>query len=534
MFRNLLKSLGVWTTVLKWREPLFYRVRLKGDLAARLLVAFGTGAVATAILLFLFAINVRPPNALFALIGMLLIGGITLMILLRGRSTAIGVVRFCEEGIVRKRMYAGMSAQWAEETSWPFASIQSATLIPSAAIGQSFSVLLLTDSSGLDILGIPATVDPVHLGRLLGAHGVVLHSGSVVPELFRRPLPLVPAILAGAFGLMLAACGFGFFVLRAPRNQDDLADARKSFRDQFPGPAERPGRAGTRRDDNRLPAANAQPANGQPANGQPANGQPANAQPANGQPANAPSAIPPGAPQQSAPPGARPSAFPPGAAMPNGAPFFGPNRFPSPGFGNTPPTSPEFSATAPTPSPGVTVPGGVVPGPSTLTPGIGSTPPAAPTSNSNVPRQPVHPSKVDPVGGAGGFPYEIVDPEGRSVIGFSWHAGSWAGKPALAQLSPLYDRHVPSGIPGFVVAREGYVVGGIQVDAPDLVQAIRIVFVAVSDSGELNKTDFYTSDWLGERSEQRPRTVGNGTRRILGIHGRRGAVINTLGVIIDE
>jgi hypothetical protein len=72
------------------------------------------------------------------------------------------------------------------------------------------------------------------------------------------------------------------------------------------------------------------------------------------------------------------------------------------------------------------------------------------------------------------------------------------------------------------------------VHADDLVRAVRVVFVRQQSDGSLDKTDFYLSDWIGEPADTARRTLGNGTTPVLGVCGRRGALIDAIGLVLAE
>ena len=85
-----------------------------------------------------------------------------------------------------------------------------------------------------------------------------------------------------------------------------------------------------------------------------------------------------------------------------------------------------------------------------------------------------------------------------------------------------------------VVGREGYVVGGVQVVAGDLVNAVRVNFVREESDGSLNKGDHYLSDWIGDPEDKTPKILGDGQRRVIGVCGRNGAVKNALALVLDK
>jgi hypothetical protein len=135
------------------------------------------------------------------------------------------------------------------------------------------------------------------------------------------------------------------------------------------------------------------------------------------------------------------------------------------------------------------------------------------------------------VGGKGGFVFRSASPGGQPVVGFRVATGQWAGKKALASLDPLFDRTAPLGSWG-VVAKEGYVVGGLEIDAADLVYAVKVVFVRHQADGSLDTADTYTSDWLGTPSGNAPKKLTSSNQPIIGIHGRKGAVMDAVGLVV--
>src|SRR4029078_13147584 len=96
--------------------------------------------------------------------------------------------------------------------------------------------------------------------------------------------------------------------------------------------------------------------------------------------------------------------------------------------------------------------------------------------------------------------YELwpCDREKDLVTCFRSRMGRWGNQAAVAELAPLYDRQQFAGVKQRAVAREGYVVGGVQGVSGDLVNAVRIIFVREQTDGALDKSDNYLSDWIGE------------------------------------
>jgi hypothetical protein len=134
-------------------------------------------------------------------------------------------------------------------------------------------------------------------------------------------------------------------------------------------------------------------------------------------------------------------------------------------------------------------------------------------------------------GGKGGVPFRTGDASGRIVLGFRYAVGSWAGQPALRTLEPLYDR-AATARDGEVIAREGYAVGGVNVATGAFVEGVQIIFMRVKPDGTLDPADTYTSDWLGEQSREAATALDGGGALVLGIHGRRAAVVDAVGLVL--
>jgi hypothetical protein len=129
-------------------------------------------------------------------------------------------------------------------------------------------------------------------------------------------------------------------------------------------------------------------------------------------------------------------------------------------------------------------------------------------------------------------PFENGIREGETVVGFRYLLGRWGTKQALSRFDPLTSRD-GGAARNTVVAKEGYAVGWIQVVASELVEAVRIVFVRQKDDG-LDKSDFYYSDWIGTPGSVEPRTLGDGATPVVGVCGRRGAVLDALGLLLRK
>ena len=137
-------------------------------------------------------------------------------------------------------------------------------------------------------------------------------------------------------------------------------------------------------------------------------------------------------------------------------------------------------------------------------------------------------------GGTGGQPFRAASPDGQPVIGFRHTLGSWAGQQAIGKLEPLFTRQSSPGTGEALLARDGYAVGAIEVDAGQFVHAVRVVFMRITPEGRLDPDDTYTSDWLGHPAGNTPKTLGGTGEKVIGVRGRGAAVLDAVGLVFEE
>lgn len=470
--RDLMQGLGFWTDVFKWSEPSIVRVRLRGDWWLRLAIAIGAGGAGTCLLLVLFAINQRPPHPVFSLIGGAIAFVIAAGFLFHGASSASGRVRVCQEGIQRKRQYVGFGAQMFEEANWPYESIQQCVIVPGQAIGKSFSVLMIGGGGEWELVGVPRKIDLQQLAGFLSSRQIAVSSANFVPAEFTRPINLPVSLAAAAIGLFMLVGGLGFYLVRTfDPNAANVAQAPQRPQN-FP-----------------------QPDIVAPVDGPPP-------PPVINQQAPLPNQA------AAAPPANPPAAFPtlPERPQPNVA-----------GFGN-PAVPPAAPATENQPAENFAkLPNR--PAPAFRPANIGSD---------------VKGRDTEVTGGAGGSPFRMGSKGGEPLIGLAWSPGSWAGQKLIGRLEPMISSDVPRGFQSSVVARDGYAVGGISVEGDDFVRAIQVVFYRVSDDGKLDPADSYTSEWIGHPAGKPVKAIDGRGAKVIGIQGRRAAILDAVGLVLAE
>jgi len=136
------------------------------------------------------------------------------------------------------------------------------------------------------------------------------------------------------------------------------------------------------------------------------------------------------------------------------------------------------------------------------------------------------------VGGSGGAPFHRASPDLRPMLGVRFALGSWARQPALQLFEPLFDRRTAPGPGQSIMARDGYAVGALRIHAGTLVHAVQVVFMRQQQDGRLDPDDAYDSPWVGTPSHGEAITVGGQGVPVIGVHGRRAAVIDALGLVL--
>jgi hypothetical protein len=148
------------------------------------------------------------------------------------------------------------------------------------------------------------------------------------------------------------------------------------------------------------------------------------------------------------------------------------------------------------------------------------------------------------VGGKGGEPFEAKGQRGAFLIGF---AVKMRGT-EIAFLQPIYGtatgRKVAASGIGWpkdtqahpkLEAKIGYAIGGLKVWCnPDggfqLVIGIRILFMR-RRGPVLDPKDSYWSEWIGASGKGQEVMLGGDGKPVIGIHGRAGGAIDSLGII---
>lgn len=223
---------------------------------------------------------------------------------------------------------------------------------------------------------------------------------------------------------------------------------------------------------------------------------------------------------------------------------------PSAAQGNPPPTAPATSGGGPI----VPVPTSAPVPPPIV---IGSNPATPPVPPAEMPRKSGGPTNLPPViplppnvgpqtarigkstavelpavGGTRGQTFR-QERAGKPVLGFIHRSGPVGGRTAVLGLTALFSENDATFGQQRTFAKPGYVVGGLNVEADQLVTAVQVVFVRLKTDGTLDGTDSYTSDWIGQPSGRPPTALDGQGKKVLGLHGRRGHTMDAIGLLVE-
>lgn len=138
------------------------------------------------------------------------------------------------------------------------------------------------------------------------------------------------------------------------------------------------------------------------------------------------------------------------------------------------------------------------------------------------------------VGGNGGGRGERIVDETSLVYGIECKFSEWMGQQCVNRIAPLFSRDQERNLPVGAVAKEGYAVGAVKVYGGEFVNALQLVFMRVKDNGQLDPSDSYTSAVLGGRMRVKPRTLTGNGAPIIGIHVRRGLIVDALALVVNR
>lgn len=154
---------------------------------------------------------------------------------------------------------------------------------------------------------------------------------------------------------------------------------------------------------------------------------------------------------------------------------------------------------------------------------------------NDVSQLPAGATKTDMIGHSSGSLFTQVDPQQRALLGFRYINSKFGGQDCIRKLTALYAKSSDKleNNEKIIMAKDGYVVGGVIVNGKEIAYNVRVIFVRMKD-GQIDSKDTYMSPWLnGNTSGPETQLAGKG-EKIIGIYGRIGLNCHGMGLVIAE
>ena len=198
---------------LRWKEPWLYRIRLRGDLVARLMFVTSGWMAATAGLLALFSVSEKP-GGLDVAVGLGAAAGLgpVALTLFFTKHVVSGQVRIIAGVIERKTQYTGWTGHWTKTARWDLDAVDPYRLLVADRATRPFHVLVLEFDDRCELIGVPQHVDLKKLADLLCSCGSRVVSAEAIPPQFVKSVSLAFAMTAvGGSGVLLVAAAMAAF-----------------------------------------------------------------------------------------------------------------------------------------------------------------------------------------------------------------------------------------------------------------------------------------------------------------------------------
>ncbi len=209
-----------------------------------------------------------------------------------------------------------------------------------------------------------------------------------------------------------------------------------------------------------------------------------------------------------------------------------------------------------TPAPAVSGPAAATPTPATPDPTTPARDPKLPTAIVAGPTNDEPPTllpdgaflKTLTVGGEKGLgtAFHDLGPDRGVLIGFEYTTSvTEAGTMAIQSMTPLYVRAAGKargvlrgkpkpGNPATVLeARPGFAVAAVEARGSSFLEGFQVTFVRY-ENGALDRSEQYTSKWIGGESKLPLKRLFTDTRPIVGIYGRGTPDLNEFGLIVRK
>ncbi len=137
--------------------------------------------------------------------------------------------------------------------------------------------------------------------------------------------------------------------------------------------------------------------------------------------------------------------------------------------------------------------------------------------------------------------FRDVAPEGALLVGLRVRYGEFLGRAKVGAVQPIYRKGTKEtrgewhgeaqGGEGEAIARPGYAIGALNTRTGLLVDGCQVVFMRIKGD-RLIPEDSYNAPWLGDTQNGGPNFILGEGRIAVGIHGRAGRELNSLGLLL--
>lgn len=141
--------------------------------------------------------------------------------------------------------------------------------------------------------------------------------------------------------------------------------------------------------------------------------------------------------------------------------------------------------------------------------------------------------KTPLAGGNGGSEFALATETKAPVVGVRYDLTQWGGGFTIRTLEPIGQEEQVSADENTVLGKPGYTLVGMHVHADNHVRGVRLIF-AKQDNTQVDLSDSYESDWLGVPANQPTATLGADGRAVMGIYGRKGLIMDALGLVMQS
>jgi S1-C subfamily serine protease len=133
--------------------------------------------------------------------------------------------------------------------------------------------------------------------------------------------------------------------------------------------------------------------------------------------------------------------------------------------------------------------------------------------------------------------FREVSPAEALAVGVQYTVAETNGQPVIGDIRLAHTK-AGTATGQSIIAKEGYVVGGLmaeahQYGAGQYFSGFKVIFIR-QKAGKLDPSDTYFSDWIGRPPKGKPKQLAGKGERVIGLCGHRGTYIRGIGLVIQK